>query len=822
MREYRKRLKEDKEKYEDYLTKAKRRKKDNYVPVNQLTNTEKKKRREKMKEYTRRHRLKKRIADANVERNANVSESGYDTQGSSEPLIVNLPFPNRRNGPRKRISRALSKKHNEYKKLKSKFEQLERKYKSNLRNLQRTKKNVREQRKSQQIDDETVLTPRRKTEKVMAGEGLNKKQRAKVRKQLLFANVVQTHVDQYRRGVKTSEVGILRGLIGGQILKKYKLAREVNKSTGLGRNKIAKAVSSVHNAEKRRRRRETERHRSQVVEFLLRDDNSRCNPGKQDKVKVNGNTEQTRILNDYLKNLHCKFLGENPDVKLSLASFCRIRPVYIKLTRFISRSCCLCTKHQNFALCTLAMRKCGINVPLNPERFIEDEANTERMKESTPEEIEIGQWKRAAYEDKGKKKLRMKVISSSMTKDKFLNYMEQQINEFIGHVDRVKRQYGEAQKIKQNLAADEVIVNMDFSENYACKSVNEIQSAYWNQNAVTLHPVVIYYKDDERALQHKSLVIVSDEMGHNSSTVMTFVDKVVAEVQNCVPAIKRIHYYTDSPTSQYRNKTIFRVVANHEEMYGCKAVWNYFEAGHGKGPCDGLGGTTKRMADEAVKSGKVTIQDAEEFYDWTQSPSCSFRNVHFLYVSSSECQKKADEVSKFDIKPIKGTMRIHAVVGKGADRIMTASVSCYCTECIGDGECKANQWNTRMLIVSEKASSVADEKEVENSASGSQPTNASDGSSQGIEVAVGEYVAALYDKKMYIGMVLEHDDEDDEVEITFMENVRKLLQWPKHEDRLWIDKKDIICTVSEPMPTGKSKRMFKLSASDIANIDSKN
>jgi len=34
---------------------------------------------------------------------------------------------------------------------------------------------------------------------------------------------------------------------------------------------------------------------------------------------------------------------------------------------------------------------------------------------------------------------------------------------------------------------------------------------------------------------------------------------------------------------------------------------SYFEAGHGKGPCDGLGGCTKRIADQAMKSGKVVI-----------------------------------------------------------------------------------------------------------------------------------------------------------------------------------------------------------------------
>ena len=42
------------------------------------------------------------------------------------------------------------------------------------------------------------------------------------------------------------------------------------------------------------------------------------------------------------------------------------------------------------------------------------------------------------------------------------------------------------------------------------------------------------------------------------------------------------------------------MIANHKQIFGIRAVWNYFEAGHEKGPCDGLGGTTERMADEAV------------------------------------------------------------------------------------------------------------------------------------------------------------------------------------------------------------------------------
>ena len=63
--------------------------------------------------------------------------------------------------------------------------------------------------------------------------------------------------------------------------------------------------------------------------------------------------------------------------------------------------------------------------------------------------------------------------------------------------------------------------------------------------------------------------------------------------------------------------------------------------------------------------------------------------------------------------------------------------------------------------------------------------------------------------------VLQGDEDDNEVEITFMEYVRSLLQWPKNEDRLWVDKNAIICTVTEPPPTGKQSGCLS-SASQIS------
>ena len=68
------------------------------------------------------------------------------------------------------------------------------------------------------------------------------------------------------------------------------------------------------------------------------------------------------------------------------------------------------------------------------------------------------------------------------------------------------------------------------------------------------------------------------------------------------------------------------------------------------------------------------------------------KTVHFMYVQSSVCQQKSAALSMYQIKPVKGTMNLHAVIGKGNNTITASNVGCYCEECISDQECKSNQW----------------------------------------------------------------------------------------------------------------------------------
>ena len=117
-------------------------------------------------------------------------------------------------------------------------------------------------------------------------------------------------------------------------------------------------------------------------------------------------------------------------------------------------------------------------------------------------------------------------------------------------------------------------------------------------------------------------------------------------------------------------------------MFGADAEWNYFEVCHGKGPCDGIGGTAKRIADLSIKQEKVKIQDASDFHTWGKY---HHKSATYVFVMGQECstaQGELDEVNKTLIL-VKGTLQIHNVSSTSKDTVCTRVTSCYCSAYLG-------------------------------------------------------------------------------------------------------------------------------------------
>ena len=84
--------------------------------------------------------------------------------------------------------------------------------------------------------------------------------------------------------------------------------------------------------------------------------------------------------------------------------------------------------------------------------------------------------------------------------------------------------------------------------------------------------------------------------------------------------IKTIHFWSYGPTTQYRNKLNCLLFSKIREITGqdFNCTWNMFEARHGKGIADAVGGTIKRTAYREINIGKI-IDDAKSFVDAVKS-----------------------------------------------------------------------------------------------------------------------------------------------------------------------------------------------------------
>lgn len=594
----------------------------------------------------------------------------------------------------------------------------------------------------------SAYTPRSRTNKFLSQCGQNPKKistRVKRKLQLHFALISSIKI----AGQEDSDsTGVFQGMLRNETLScsrlKSTFRKELNLSQRFGRHP---QIKKYHHMRRTRKDAFSFATKNLVLAFYGRDDNSRVLPGKRDCKIVdndvsdgpstasagnpttstyspsnastttfaqhNGAAEdpdscfttsstgkkkrQIRVLNDYIYNLYDKFVFENPHIRLSSTVFYSLRPKHIITASFLKASGCLCNHHQNFAHLLKSFKvNSSCTFTLSPDRFIEQFDNDqiqEMMETLSGERIKYRFWKKQY--DPLIEKERMQLTHQELPLEQYKMYLAEKVDEFREHTFRVKTQYKEITNLKKNMKSDEVLIQMDFAENFSCKeSDQEVQSTYWNKNNVTLHPVVLYYKDLEKdGIQHKSFVYISPADKHNGAMVFAMlkrfykVDLPKFLNNTCV---KLMHYVTDSPTSQYRNRFIFWLVANHQRIFGCLAIWHYLEAGHGKGPCDGVGGSVKRMASEAIAQGRE-IRNAPSFYLWALSLTKT--RITYLYVDHFDYiiayNHKKEIMMK--INPVPNTIKVHSVCpGDDMLKVKRRDTTCSCELCrqgVGSLEC---------------------------------------------------------------------------------------------------------------------------------------
>ena len=808
-----------------YAKKERDRKRKAYVSVALLSETEAKKRRKEVLKRVKKHNEKKR-EEINEFLNKETVQTRTKDNGH---LTIKLDFNKKRCSKVGKIVMS-----NEYEKAEKQIKDLEtlnahlKKEKKRIqKRLERARKNnsktpEQTQRKintSETIsnDEQTrsdtpgkgpvnttrILTPNTKANMDLRDSGLTPKRHTYLKKKLLQFHVLTEEIKSTdaRKNCKL------------MIARKYRCARAFGKILGISRK--LKKTSEQNKKESR-----SKILKRKVHEFLQREDNCVTMPGKRDQKQKH----QKRILTDYLHNLHAKFILENPDTKISRSTFSYLRPKHVLLVNFCSRNTCLCSRHQNIALKIKAIQI--VAGTKNPDKFIltnTDEDIQDKLRQLDESHVTFTEWKRV--DESGK--IRWKQVQTKVTKAAFVEMFTKDVKEFRAHVDRVKNQYSQMRHRRENLQDGHVLIWMDFAENFTCAALDEVQSAYWTSEQVTLHTSVAYFpKTHDRT--HKSIVGISDLNIHNAAMVVSMVSSLIPIIKSEYPGLKHVHYLTDSPTSQYRNKSIFEFLTRHEAVLGVSGSWDYLESGHGKGPCDGLGGSVKRSADMAVKQGKVVIQNAKDFYSWATNQSESETSVAYYYVSQEMYETAAEDLKtrNENIKAVKGTFKLHAVVPIGGTAIASRDLSCSCESCRLDvmkSDCggwtvhelsKTDNKTRQKAKGSRKVTESKGSSVVENSPQNvNTNVHSNETVNKCVHVEEGDFCAAVFEQDWYIGLVSGSNESDDKYKISFMEEVgtRDIsFRWPTKADIAWIPAEDILMKVPEPHSSGSRKRLYKL------------
>jgi hypothetical protein len=100
-----------------------------------------------------------------------------------------------------------------------------------------------------------------------------------------------------------------------------------------------------------------------------------------------------------------------------------------------------------------------------------------------------------------------------------------------------------------------------------------------------------------------------------------------------VPHIQMTHLdiWSDDPASQFKNCYIAEFLQHlcGNMFHRVDAIdWHFFATSHGKGPCDALGGSVKRMVRQAVMSHKDIVQSAEEMAAVVKPP-----NIEIIFIN---------------------------------------------------------------------------------------------------------------------------------------------------------------------------------------------
>ncbi|KAK1885566.1 putative polyketide synthase 1 [Dissostichus eleginoides] len=159
---------------------------------------------------------------------------------------------------------------------------------------------------------------------------------------------------------------------------------------------------------------------------------------------------------------------------------------------------------------------------------------------------------------------------------------------------------------------------------------------------------------------------ISESRGKGPPAIWQHLEPILVEIRENWPDVSTIHFFSDGPCTQYKQRGNLYLFCTEIYKKGfTRGTWNYFEASHGKGAPDGVGGALKRRKDKLVSQG-FDIPTALSLY---QALSEGKSKVKLFYIPEQAVEDAIKQMPS-DIPAVPTTMRIHQVVTLSPGKIL--------------------------------------------------------------------------------------------------------------------------------------------------------
>ena len=323
-----------------------------------------------------------------------------------------------------------------------------------------------------------------------------------------------------------------------------------------------------------------------------------------------------RHLLDTKANLYKEFKKQNPTYNRKFVTFLSMIPKNYRILSETARRVCMCVKDYNLSqkidalnaavksrfphlkkrrreLSDITLCEYEDNNPpkkscLEREcndcgvQKIEDEYS-EVIEQVGDNEVKFKQWlkKDEVYVNRKNEKSKVKKwvqMESRCSVNELVGQIAEDMKLHSGHISHADFQHKVLNDLTSSqLPLDHAVAIMDFSENYSLMHQDQIESAYFSQKQITLHPVYLYRHapdstEENIKIQKEAIVMISDSLNHNSTAVYSFTCQLLKYIKNNPGAcdVSVLHRFSDNCLTQYKCIESF----THLQMY--EAVVQYY------------------------------------------------------------------------------------------------------------------------------------------------------------------------------------------------------------------------------------------------------